>query len=87
MNKAQKGVFEKLKSDFSELKKKGKLTAVGEEDLNTYVTGMLGLFAIEPDLAAAECIDKMISFGEENGLAMYGHQIEFDRLKKKHKIR
>ncbi len=87
MNKIEKEVFEKLKEDFLRIKKKKKLAIAEEEQLNTDITGMIGLFAIEPNLSVAEYIEKMISFGEEKSLAMYGHRIEFDRLKRKHKVR
>jgi len=87
MNKIEKEVFEKLKADFLRIKKKKKLTIADVEQLNTDITGMLGLFAVKPNLNVAEYIEKMVSFGEEKLLAMQGHRIEFDRLKRKHKVK
>ena len=87
MNEAEKEVFEKLKADFLRIKKKSKLNSADEEQLNTDITGMLGLFAVIPELIIADYAEKMISFGEEKLLAMQGHRIQFDKLKRKHKIR
>ena len=87
MNEAEKEVFEKIKAGFLEISKKKKLNTADKQQLNSNVTGMLGLFAVRPELNFAGYIEKMISFGESNLWAMHGHKIEFDRLKRKHKIR
>ena len=46
------------------------------------VTKLLGIYAIDRKKELASLLEEMISFGEENDLAVQGSRLEFDRIKK-----
>ena len=81
----QKEIVDKLKKDFSNLKKKKKLSSLHEDKLITDITGLIGIYNTVYDEKLAELIEKMISFGEKQLWAMQGSMYLFDKITKKWK--
>ena len=78
--------IEKLKKDFSNLKKIKRLTSMHEDKLVTDVTALLGMYRLGYDDDLRILISEMIDFGEKNLWAMQGSRYLFDKLNKKYKI-
>lgn len=82
MNKQQKGDFDRIKSDFSKLKKKKNFTADDEERLVYDIQGLLGIYSLEKSDELASFIEEMIRFGEAHNRSMAGSKYLFGKIKK-----
>jgi len=74
----------KIKSDFSSLKKLKRLNSQHEDKLITDITGLLGLYQLAYDEDLRILIYKMIDFGDSKLWAMQGSKYLFNKLNKKY---
>ena len=72
----------RIKKDFLKIKKDNKLSKAEADDLMSDITRLLGIYAVDKDKTIAALLEKMISFAEDNALAIDGPRIQFEQLKK-----
>ena len=82
MNPDEEQELERIKKDFSKIKKDNKLSKAEVDDFLTDITKLLGIYAADRKRELASLIEEMIIFGEENDLAVQGCRIEFESIKK-----
>lgn len=79
----EKEVIGSILLDFSKLKNKKRLTIDDENKLVNYISGLLGIFAIDPSKELEKQIKSMIDFAKKQKWAVEGSIIELNRIKNK----
>ena len=78
----EKEDIEKLKKDFSRLKKKTEFTKNDKDKLITDITGLIGIYAINKRKDLAKLIEEILSFAEKKNWGVEGSRMAFDKIKK-----
>jgi hypothetical protein len=78
----EKEEINRIQKAFSKIKKDKKLSKAEADDLMSDVTRLLGIYATDKNKNTAALLEKMISFAENNALAIDGPRIQFEQLKK-----
>lgn len=78
--------IQKLKSDFSKLRKKKHFTVQDEDRLIEDVTGLLGLYSMVYEEDLRHLISEMLEFGQSKRWALEGEIFTFEKLNKKYNL-
>ena len=78
----EKEEISRIQKAFSKVKKDKKLSKAEVDDLMSDITRLLGIYATDKNKTTADLLEKMISFAENNALAIDGPSIQFEQLKK-----
>ena len=82
MNPEEREEVDRITKEFYKIKKDEKLSVHEVDDFMSDLSRLIGIYAIDKTNEIAALIEEMLSFGEENNLAVEGSRIHFEDIKK-----
>ncbi len=82
MNPEEKEEIDSITKEFYKIKQDKKLSVQEVEGFMTSISRLIGIYAIDKTHQIAALIEEMLSFGDENDLAVQGIKLEFENIKK-----